>query len=113
MAVMVAATDLRTPASVRPRLAGIRGTASPGPDRIAVMLFSLAAFLVVLALLASQLRGPVRHSTVRAQVVSRRIYRTTVIETVPGRGSGISVAQSTSSSGSGYVPSAAPTTRSS
>lgn len=84
-----------------------------GPDRISVFLFTLGAFLVVLALLAWQLRAsaatPARHHV----VLVRRIYETTVIETIRGSGSGTSVSQSVASSGSGSVSVAAPTTRSS
>jgi hypothetical protein len=84
-----------------------------GPDRLTVVLMSLAGFLVMLALLASQLRPtavPVHHPV----VVLRRVYQTTVVETVRGSGGGAggtSVSQSVSSSGS--VLPAAPTTRTS
>ena len=91
-----------------------RGAAS-GPDRLTVVLLAVAAFLVVLALLASELRpssasGPQRHV-----VVLRRLYETRVIETVVGPGSAgnNSVTQSVSSSGSTAVPASAPTTRAS
>ncbi len=90
-----------------------RRAARSGPDRLSVILFSLAAFLVVLALLATQLRAHPLRSTPRQVVVLRRIYRTTVIETAPGRGSGTSVSQSVSSSGGGYSTSPAASTRSS
>lgn len=85
-----------------------------GPDRASVTLFSLAAFLAVLALLGWQLRAtPARTAPARPVVVLRRIYETKVIETIPGSGSGASVSQSVSSSGSGSAAVAAPTTRSS
>lgn len=93
----------------RPR----RRATERGPDRLSVALFGLAAFLVVLTLLATGLRGGPRPRTARI-VLLRRIYRTTVIETRigPGRGSAPSVSQSVSSSGaSASVP--APVTRSS
>ena len=58
------------------------------PDRLTVALFSVSAFLLVVALLGSQLSnangGPVR----RRPVVVRRIYRTTVVERVLPAGSG-------------------------
>lgn len=76
---------------------------------MSVMLFSVAAFLVVLAVLISE-----RHTvpTQRNVVVIRRVYRTTIIETVVGqRGGGTSVSRSTASSGSVPTPVAAPTTR--
>ena len=79
------------------------------PDRLTVMLFASAAFLVVLAVLISQMHTvPTRPKV----VVVRRVYRTTVVETVLGRrGGGTSVSQSTASSGSAPAPVAAPTTR--
>lgn len=78
-------------------------------DRLTVMLFTTAAFLVVLGVLISQMRTiPARPKV----VVVRREYRTTVVETVLGqRGGGTSVSQSSSSSGSVPTAPAAPTTR--
>jgi hypothetical protein len=86
-----------------------------GPDRASVILLSLAAVLAVLALLAWELRSAPPRSARRAEVVLRRVYQTTVVETIVGSRSaaGTSVLQSVSSSGSGYSPVAAPTTRSS
>jgi hypothetical protein len=84
-----------------------------GADRLTVMLFSVAAVLAVLAVLAHQL--PASSQRVSRPVrILRKIYRTTVIETVPGAGqaSGTSVSQSVSSSGSA-ASAAAPTTRTS
>ena len=87
-------------------------TAGSGPDRLSVILFSLAAVLVVLTLLAHQLNaGPT--TAARRAVLVRRIYRTTIVESVPGPGSGTSVSQSVSSSGSSVSSLAAPTTRTS
>ena len=83
-----------------------------GADRLSVILFSIAAFLLVLALLAWQLKAPPARLAARPVVVMKRIYTTTVVETVPGRG-GTSMSQSVSSSGSAYAASSAPTTRSS
>jgi hypothetical protein len=83
-----------------------------GPDRLSVILFSLAAVLVVLALLARQLNTGTT-GTARHAVLMRRIYRTTIVETVPGPGSGTSVSQSVSSSGSGVSGLAVPTSRTS
>lgn len=99
------------PAAGARRPAARKGGA--GPDRVAVVLFSLAAFLAVLALLAGQLRASTRPAPRRTQVEIRRIYRTTVIETVPGPGAGASVSQSVSSSGSAYAPAQVPVTRTS
>jgi len=79
---------------------------------VTVILVSTAVFLGVLALLASQLR-PTPTPAPRRVVVIRRIYRTTVVETIRGGGSGTSVSQSVSSSGSGAVPLAPVVTRSS
>jgi hypothetical protein len=88
-------------------------SARSGPDRISVILFSLAAVLVVLTLLARQLNAASATVAPRRQIVVRRIYQTTIVEKAPGQGAGTSVSQSVSSSGSGYSPAAAPTTRSS
>ncbi len=73
-----------------------------GPDRLSVGLFSLAAFLLVLALLGTQLGGAAVGRPARRAVLVRRIYRTTVVETVPpsargGASGGTSVTQSASS----------------
>ena len=87
---------------------------SVGPDRLTVVLLSVAAFLVVLALLAGQLRSAGAHSATRPVRVLRRVYETTVVETVVGAsGGGSSVTQSVSSSGSGSALSSTPATRSS
>ena len=71
-----------------------------GPDRITVMLLTLTVFLIILAVLAWQVRSvPAR--TARRMVVVRRVYETRVVETVVGApGGGSSVTQSVSSSGS-------------
>jgi len=59
-------------------------SARRGPDRIAVAGFSLTAFLLVLALLGSQLRHSAAAAPARRQaVIVRRIYVTTVVERVP------------------------------
>jgi hypothetical protein len=93
----------------RPRPARVRPAA--GPDRLSVALFTTAAFLAVLALLAWQLRAsPAVHT--RPVSVVRRVYETTVVETVIGpssKGGGSSVTQSVSSSGSYSSGSAART----
>jgi hypothetical protein len=77
----------------------------PGPDRLTVVLFTLAGFLSVLALLAWQLRTSAAVHMTPAKVV-RRVYQTTIIDTVvgPSRQSGASVTQSVSSSGSSSAP---------
>lgn len=94
--------------------AGAKGWS--GPDRVSVALFSLAAFLVILALLASQLPSGSGHSRA-VPVLLRKVYRTTVIERVlpagtGGRG-GASVTQSESGPVSGGLPAAAIATRAS
>ncbi len=101
-------------ATTSPHRAG-RRRGSSGPDRLTVVLFSLAAFLAVLALLAGQLRAASASSGARPALVLRKVYRTTVIETITdGSGAGgTSVTQSVSSSGSGATTLAAPTTRTS
>jgi hypothetical protein len=78
-----------------------------------VILFSVAAFLAVLALLAGQLRSGAAPAAPRPVILIRRIYETRVVETVPGRGSGTSVSQSVLSTGSTIPAAPAPTTRSS
>jgi hypothetical protein len=113
MVTVAAATE----AAVSGRLSTERPTGRrsgrTGPDRVSVMLFSLAAVLAVLALLAIQIRSGPSQTQARPLVVLRRIYRTTIVETLPGPGRGTSVSQSASSSGAVQAVSAAPTTRSS
>jgi len=97
----------RRPAGANRRLAG------RGPDRLSVILLGLAAFLAILALLASQLRGaPSQGYTARAVVV-RRIYLTRVIDSSSAAGGGSSVSQSMSSSPSSYSAAAPVTTHTS
>jgi hypothetical protein len=73
-----------------------------GPDRLTVAVFTLAAFLGVLALLAWQFRATAAVPG-RRVVLVRRVYQTRVVETVPGAGSS---SVSVSSSGStGALPS--------
>lgn len=56
------------------------------PDRPSLILFSLAGFMAVLAVMAIQVHRTASTHTSRAVLV-RRIYTTTVIETVAaGRG---------------------------
>jgi len=99
------------------RSPGGRGRRPAAVDRVSVILMSLAAFLVVLALLAWQLRSPAAtRSAARPGLVIRRVYETTVVETIRGggsSGSGSSVSQSVSSSGSASLPAAPVVTRSS
>lgn len=80
-----------------------RGVA--GPDRLMVVLLTLAIFLAVLALLAWQLRSSAT-VPMRAAKVVRRVYQTTIVETVvgPSQRNGSSVTQSVSSSGSSSAP---------
>jgi hypothetical protein len=82
-------------------------------DRVSCALFVLAAFLVVLALLAWQLKSSGGASS-RSVILLRRIYQTRVIDTVPGPSRAApAVTQSVSSSGSAPPLSAPPTTSSS
>ncbi len=88
-----------------------------GPDRISVALFSVAAFLAILALLGNQLgRSKTTAAAARRPVLVRRIYRTTVVERVLPPGSvgadGSSVTQSASGASPTPAP-AAPSTRAS
>jgi hypothetical protein len=109
---MATATE-RTSAIARPRPGGRRAS---GPDRLTVVLVSIAAFLLVLALLADQLRSSSTPLARRPVIVLRRVYETRIVETARGFSAagagGTSVTQSVSSSGSAAAP-AAPTTRSS
>ena len=80
-----------------------RPRTAAGPDRLTVAMFTVAAFLGVLALLAWQFRMTSGAPTKRVVLV-RHVYQTRVITTVPGSG-GSSVSQSVSSSGSaGALP---------
>ena len=108
-----AATTERPRGAAGGRRSGARSRATAGPDRVSVMLLGIAGFLVVLALLAWQLRSAPTRLASRPEVVLRRVYQTTVVETIKGSrsASGTSVSQSVSSSGSSSI--AAPTTRSS
>jgi hypothetical protein len=115
MAETMAGTDMqltasRSSAASSHRTSG-RTRSSAGADRLSVALFSVTAFLVVLAVLASQLPAA-KHAGSGPEHVLRKLYRTTVIETIAGGTgpSGTSVSQSVSSSGAaGSAP--APTTR--
>jgi hypothetical protein len=106
---MAAATE---PAAAVNRPRPGRRKAASGPDRLTVLLLTLAVFLGVLALLASQLRATGSAAASRPVVVLRKVYETRVVTTVPGAGGGTSVTQSVSSSGSPAM-SSAPSTRSS
>lgn len=108
--VVTAAGTVAVATTERPSRPARRG----GSDRVTVMLFSLAAFLAVLAVLISQL-AITTVAQRRAAVIIRRVYRTTVIETVVGGHTGrTTVSRSTSSSGGPpATPAPAPTTRAS
>lgn len=89
-----------------------------GPDRLTIALLALAAFLTVLALLAGQFSASAAHPRTRRVVLVRTVYRTRVIETIAGSGSGgTSVSRSVTGSVAGASASApataAPTTRTS
>jgi len=84
-------------------------------DRPTIALFSLAGFLVVLALLGSQLGVGGHAASARPrEVLVRRIYQTTVVERVPRSATAGSSAVTQSVSGSTSIPAAAaPVTRTS
>jgi hypothetical protein len=86
------------------------------PDRVTVMLFTLAAFLAVFAILAARLRATpaLTPAPPPRVVVLRRIYRTTIVDDgrSEGRGGAATVSVSTSGTASA-APTPAPTTRSS
>ena len=95
MAAITTATE-----AVRPRPGGRRKTS--GPDRVTVLLLTVAAFLGVLALLARELETSEPAKVAHPVVVIRRVYETRVVTTVrggSGSGTGTSVSQSSSSSG--------------
>jgi hypothetical protein len=70
-------------------------------DRVSVALFSLTAFLLVLALLGSQLDLGSRRAPAHAAVLVRKIYRTTVMERVIGASSRPGSSQTSVSSSAG------------
>lgn len=78
-------------------------------DRLTVVLFTVATFLAVLAILAHQLPAFGRADR-RTAPVLRKIYRTTVVETIVGSGGPTSVTRSVSGSSSSATQ-AAPATR--
>ncbi len=108
-------TEVGRPRPGRRAASGPGRRAASGPDRLTVLLLTVAAFLAVLAVLASQLRVSSVGGSAKPVVVLRKVYETRVVETVNGKGGatgGTSVTQSVSSSGSA-APASAPTTRSS
>jgi hypothetical protein len=109
----ITAIDAKRPPRTNPDHRRQRPAA--GPDRFAVLFLTIAAFLAVLALLASQLRASAP-AIPKPVVVLRRIYETRVVETIKGSGSaspsGTSVTQ-VSSGGSPAASVPAPATRSS
>ena len=96
----MAATAAMATATATTRRRGVAG-----PDRLTVVLLTLASLLAVLALLAWQLRTSAAVRTSPPRVV-RRVYQTTIVETVvgPRQRNGSSVTQSVSSSGSSSAP---------
>lgn len=78
-------------------------------DRLTVVLFTLAGFLAVLAVLAHQLPAFGRSDS-RPSPIVRKIYRTTVIETLVGSAGPTGVSRSVSGSTSSATQ-PAPTTR--
>ena len=112
MAMAATTATERTAEGARPRPGGRRAS---GPDRLTVLLLTIAAFLLVLALLARELEASESPAARHPVVVLRKVYETRYVETLPagGRGAGgTSVTQSVSNSASAAAP-AAPTTRSS
>ena len=84
-----------------------------GPDRVTVMLVTLAAFLAVFATLAGRLRSTAASWPAPSPrvVLLRRVYETTIVN--DGRRGAGSGATTVSVATSGSAPSPAPTTRSS
>lgn len=79
-------------------------------DRLTIAAVSLAAGLIVLALLATQLSHAGPNRPAARAVLLRRIYQTTVVERVPPSASGAtppstsSVTQSSSGAGTALAP---------
>jgi hypothetical protein len=97
-------------AATLPRLDRSRG----GPDRVTIMLLTLAAFLAVFAILAARLRvtsAPAPAPSPRV-VVLRRVYRTTIVDDGRAYGRARAAAVSVSTSGTAPAP-PPPTTRTS
>ena len=84
-------------------------------DRPTVALFSLAGFLVLLAVLGSQLAAKGHAASTRPrEVLVRRVYQTTVVERVPRSATAGTSTVTQSVSGSTATPAvAAPVTRTS
>jgi hypothetical protein len=84
------------------------------PDRVTVMLLTLAAFLAVFAVLAARLRmtPALAPSPSPRVIVLRRVYRTTIVDDgrTDSRGRAATVSVSTSGTAPTTTP---PTTRSS
>jgi len=103
----------------RPIPAALAGVAARtrhrgSPDRITIGLLATTAFLLVLALLGSQLPSFSGEQAHRRPVIVRRVYRTTVLESVLPAGGGpkggTTVTQSTSGAPA-VETAAAPVTR--
>jgi hypothetical protein len=87
-----------------------------GPDRVTVMLLTLAAFLAVFAILATRLRATAATAPAPSPrvVVLRRIYQTTIVDEGGSEGRGAArVSVSTSGTAPTTAPATAPTTRTS
>lgn len=101
--------DPREIAKPVPKPARKRGR---GPDRVAVALFSLAAFLLILAFLSVQLRAGTQLATATAsrprEIIQRRVYRTTVVERVFPAGTGGSASSGSPTVSQSVSGSAAP-----
>jgi hypothetical protein len=117
MAAVTMATDATAAAPSRTASGARRSRrrSRAGVDPLTGVLFTVAAFLAVLALLAHQMTAATAHARPRQVIVQRRIYQTTVVETIPGTGgsSAGSVTQSVSASSSSGSASPAPATRAS
>ena len=83
-----------------------RPTRRSGPDRISLALVSVTAFLLVLALLGTQVQAP-RPAPTPRPVIVRRVYVTTVVEKIPA---GVSAppARSTVTQSATAAPASAP-----
>ncbi|HEX5194364.1 MAG TPA: hypothetical protein VFW09_16315 [Solirubrobacteraceae bacterium] len=89
------------------------GRSAPGPDRSTVATLTVAAFLAVFAVLLQQL--PSTAGGTPAAPLLRKVYRTTVVETVRGSraGGAPAITRSVSSSGDTAAAPAPPASHSS
>ena len=88
-------------------LSGATPSRRAGPDRVTTGLLAVTAFLVVLAVLASNVRATPTRLTPHRVILVRRIYQTSIIDdraTARSIRGNSSVTQSVATSGSSAAP---------